>query len=152
VKVDKTAVGLRLKALRDDRNLSRSELASLLGFIGETIRKWERGKAAPRSNTVKWLADFYGISMNYILDGVAREENELERKLNAQLEVSEPAETKPEISVPIVDMNKRAVGLRLNALRNYNDLTRSDLAELLEINTHLLGGGKRANAHRAMIR
>lgn len=53
---------MRLRRLREQSGLSRSELAQRTGFSRPTIWAWESGKTQPRHNNLHTLAIALGIS------------------------------------------------------------------------------------------
>ncbi|MEW8957827.1 MAG: helix-turn-helix transcriptional regulator [Moorella sp. (in: firmicutes)] len=57
----------RLKKLREDKGLSQREIARLLGFAPSTIAMYETNKRTPDPETLQKLADFFGVSVDYLL-------------------------------------------------------------------------------------
>ena len=55
-----------LRALREQRGISQLELACELEVSQQLISKWERGDSQPRTDKIKVLADFYGVTTDYI--------------------------------------------------------------------------------------
>lgn len=60
------AVGLRLKNLRESRNLSQTQMAELLNLRQPSINKYEHGAATPTVENLRKYADYFGVSMDYI--------------------------------------------------------------------------------------
>lgn len=57
----------RLKDLRNDKELSQKEVAALLGIQQTVYSRYERGfQKIPLEHLIK-LADFYQVSVDYIL-------------------------------------------------------------------------------------
>lgn len=84
----------RIRDLREDRDLRQSDVANATGIDQKTISNYETGKTNPDSFAVIKLAEFFGVSTDYLL-GV--------EKANSDL-VSD-AEKKPE------DIKKRVAEL-----------------------------------------
>ena len=63
----------RLIQLRMEARLSQNELAERLGVSRSAIRGWEIGETLPGARPLMILADYYGVSVDYIL---GREEME----------------------------------------------------------------------------
>ncbi|MBO8138365.1 MAG: helix-turn-helix domain-containing protein [Desulfotomaculum sp.] len=59
--------GERLAQLRKEKGLSQSRLASLLKLGQSTIAMYERNKREPDTATINKLADFFGVSVDYLL-------------------------------------------------------------------------------------
>lgn len=60
----------RLKSLRKARGWTQEEAAKRLGLIRSTYSNYESGKREPDFDTAKEIADFYGVSVDYLLGGV----------------------------------------------------------------------------------
>lgn len=57
----------KLVALRADREMCRSKLRRLSGISIDCLRKLENGKALPRTETVRRLADALGVEVRELL-------------------------------------------------------------------------------------
>lgn len=85
----------RLKALRKSKGLSMKELGRLFGLSESTISLYESGKRQPDNETILKIADFFDVSVDYLL---GREEKETpsyteeERKLFGLIEQLTDAE------------------------------------------------------------
>jgi Predicted transcription factor, homolog of eukaryotic MBF1 len=66
--------GLRLKSLREKRSLSQNEIAERLNVTGATISGYEANTQSPPIENLKKLALIYGVSADYLLGLVDREE------------------------------------------------------------------------------
>lgn len=56
----------RIKELANKRNISLPVLESTLGLGNSTIVKWD--KSIPNADTLKKVADFFSVSMDYLMD------------------------------------------------------------------------------------
>ncbi|MED1915803.1 helix-turn-helix domain-containing protein [Bacillus thuringiensis] len=73
-------LGQRLKACRKAKKLTQHELSETLGFNRSTYAKYETGDNEPDNQTLQKLADFFGVSVDYLLgrtdvDLIIKEEN-----------------------------------------------------------------------------
>ena len=59
--------GIRLKELREERGLSQYGLAAAFGCPQSTIGGWESGARETNFSTLLKLADFFGVSIDYLL-------------------------------------------------------------------------------------
>ena len=57
----------RLRELRLERNLLQKDIASLLNITTSAYGYYEQGKRVPDSDTVKKLANFFEVSLDYLL-------------------------------------------------------------------------------------
>ena len=61
--------GDRLRKLRQSRGISQQQVAEYLGVNRTTYVKYETGKSEPNVGTLKKLAQYFDISMDYLLCG-----------------------------------------------------------------------------------
>lgn len=59
--------GTRLAALRKQKKLSQYELAEKLGFSRGKLANYEQGTREPDYETLKFLANFFDVSIDYLL-------------------------------------------------------------------------------------
>lgn len=57
----------RLYELREEAGLTMAELARAVGVSDATICKWEKGVTSPMSYAVIALAQFFGVTADYLL-------------------------------------------------------------------------------------
>ena len=62
---------LRIRDLREDRDLSQKELASLLDVHQTTYSDYELGNLNVPVSALNKLADFYNVSVDYLLGRTA---------------------------------------------------------------------------------
>ncbi|MCR8987894.1 helix-turn-helix transcriptional regulator [Brevibacillus laterosporus] len=64
------ALGERLKASRKAKKLTQADLSKLVGINRSTYAKYEIGINEPDNDTLQKLADFFGVSIDYLLGRV----------------------------------------------------------------------------------
>ena len=57
----------RMKALRKSRGLKQEEAAELSGISYMSYRRYERGEREPTVSSLWKIADFYGVSVDYLI-------------------------------------------------------------------------------------
>lgn len=57
----------RLRELRIEKQISQSELAKILGVSQRSISSWETGYREPDYEMLEQLADFFDVTMGYLL-------------------------------------------------------------------------------------
>ncbi|WYU50005.1 helix-turn-helix transcriptional regulator [Bacillus sp. FSL K6-0047] len=62
-----TIIGSRLKLLREKRGYSQKFVAEKIGVKNNTLSGYEAGRREPDSSTLNTLADFYKVSVDYLL-------------------------------------------------------------------------------------
>lgn len=55
-------------ALRTDMNMTQLRLAQILNYSDKAVSKWERGEAIPDIIVLKQIADYFGVSVDYLLE------------------------------------------------------------------------------------
>ena len=76
-----------IRGLREDRDLKQSDVAAILGTSQQYYSKYETGKYEMPVRCILILADFYGVSTDYLLglqnsqaiylDGLTEQEKQL---------------------------------------------------------------------------
>lgn len=56
----------RLAKLRDSRNLSQKEVAKEFGVVIRAYQRYEYGEREPQLSVLIRMADFYGVSIDYL--------------------------------------------------------------------------------------
>lgn len=57
----------KLKALREDRDLTQENIATILGTTQQQIYKYEKGIQEMTIGRLRTLCEYYGVSADYIL-------------------------------------------------------------------------------------
>lgn len=57
----------RLRELRKEKGLTTTELGEIIGCSNPTITNYERGYRKPDPETLLKLADYFGVSVDYLL-------------------------------------------------------------------------------------
>lgn len=57
----------RLQWMRERRGISRLVLSELCGLSKNVISRYERGEAEPSFSSLVALADFFGVSIDYLI-------------------------------------------------------------------------------------
>jgi len=73
----------RIRELREARGIEQKEFAIDLGISQPTVSAWENGKKTPSANNWNKIADYFGVSVDYVM---GREMNDEEQELIEYLE------------------------------------------------------------------
>ena len=57
----------RLKVLRKEKKATQQEVADAIGVTRRGFQKWENGESQIKSNNAKQLAEYFGVSVGYLL-------------------------------------------------------------------------------------
>ena len=58
----------RIKFLREEKNITQTELAKLLGITRSSVNAWELGISVPSTQYVVELASIFQVSTDYLLN------------------------------------------------------------------------------------
>lgn len=58
---------MKLKQLREQKQISQTALARHLGVVRSTICQYEKGNRIPDTETLIKLADYFNVSIDYLL-------------------------------------------------------------------------------------
>ncbi|WP_060678286.1 helix-turn-helix domain-containing protein [Virgibacillus halodenitrificans] len=70
-------LGQRLENLRERSDYKQKEISALLGFTTNVYGMYEREERAPSLDTLVELADFFHVSVDYLLRGMEYSSEEL---------------------------------------------------------------------------
>ncbi|MCG8501253.1 MAG: helix-turn-helix domain-containing protein [Firmicutes bacterium] len=59
--------GKRLRALREEKNMSQIELSKQLKITSQALSQYELGKRMPDTFMLEKLADFFDVTIDYLL-------------------------------------------------------------------------------------
>lgn len=59
----------RLTALMEERNLKPAQITRELGISGSSFTDWKKGKGSPSLEIVVKFADYFNVSLDYIVRG-----------------------------------------------------------------------------------
>lgn len=56
-----------IKELRKSKSIKQSELADILNVNRTAVAKWETGKNKPSADTLEEIADYFNVSIDYLM-------------------------------------------------------------------------------------
>ncbi len=71
-------LGARIAVLRQNAGLSQSALAAKLMISPSTVGMYEQGRREPSVDTLVAMAEFFGVSVEYLITGKTGEIQELQ--------------------------------------------------------------------------
>lgn len=75
---------MRLKQIREENGLSQSDLAKRINMTQQRISSYEKGIREPDIETLNILADFFNVSIDYLL-GKTDKRNNTENKKELEI-------------------------------------------------------------------
>ena len=79
----------RIKALRQERNKTQADIAAVLKIIRTTYGEYERGRIMPPMDKINALADYYGVTLDYLIGNTNNVTESTENKLDVSNSVKE---------------------------------------------------------------
>ncbi len=78
-------MGDRMQSLRKTRGLSQEQLAEKIGVSRQAVSKWESEQSIPELDKVILLSDFFEVTTDYLLKGIASEPPSAAKKIDAHV-------------------------------------------------------------------
>ena len=92
--MDQTKIGRLIALCRKEKELTQMQLAEMLGITDKAVSKWERGIAMPDTALMLPLCEILGISVNELLKGEKKMENETQSNEELLLSMAREIEQK----------------------------------------------------------
>ena len=108
--------GKRLKFYREKNNLTQAELGKIFNISDATINRYEKGQRQPDTDTLSKFADFFDISVDYLLGRTEDPQSKVLGKDELPKELIE-------IGIEYIEVIKEAQA---------SDITPKDIKELIE--------------------
>lgn len=78
-------MGDRIQSLRKTKGLSQEQLAEKIGVSRQAVSKWESEQSIPELDKVMMLSDFFDVTTDYLLKGIASEHPRASKKIDAHI-------------------------------------------------------------------
>ena len=65
----KTQFGTIVKQVRERKGMDQKELGEVVGVSDKTVSSWEINRTEPKMGIVQQLADYFGVSTDYLIKG-----------------------------------------------------------------------------------
>ena len=106
--------GDRLKELRKERNLTQEEIREICQVAKQTISNWENNVTQPPFDIVKRLAQYFGVTADYLLGLNQNDINRID-KLNIALREAGMIDSNE-------NLNEEEIKLALDQARQYKQM------------------------------
>ena len=67
----KTQFGTIVKQLREKKGMDQKQLGEIVGVSDKTVSSWEINRTEPKMGIVQQLADYFGVSTDYLLGRIS---------------------------------------------------------------------------------
>lgn len=105
--MDQIKTGNFFVSLRKEKNITQQQLADILQVSVKAVSKWECGEGYPSLQSLKDLSDFYGVTVDEIING-ERNKTEAKEPVNTSIQIKE----KKPLNFPIL----RSISLGITGL------------------------------------
>lgn len=122
-----------LRELRQSKSMTQSGVAEILGLTTNAYQSYERGTSEPSCKALNVLADFYGVTTDYLLGR--------EKKTDPFAELSLSAEDEQEVFAKYLSLPESVRAVILDVMLQLGDAARArraaaqDTPELTETTT-----------------
>lgn len=100
-----------LKQLRKEKGMTQTQFASEFNIATGTIAMWETGKRTPDTETLKKIARFFNVSIDFLLDNEKNSSNNVEELPEELVILNRNAKnTTPENRKKLLEMAKIMFG------------------------------------------
>ena len=111
-----------LKQLRTKRGLSQVELAEKLGFSAGLIGMYESGKRKPSFEALEAIADFFNISIDYLM---GKDDKSVYYLDPEAAEIAQEVQARPELKI-LFDASRKVSADDLNFVIGMIDRMKND--------------------------
>lgn len=166
-------LGDKIKALRKEKKLTQDDLANILNVHKTNVSKWERNKYKPSIDILANIADYFQVSVDYLIDNepaILLGEKLKDLRKTKGLTLKEVADNigLGESTISLYENNNRRpdyvtlnklsalynvsidyllnndspnvnFGERIKALREQNNITQQELADMLNVDRTSVG-------------
>ena len=80
----------KFKKLRKSNGLLQSDIASKINVSTSTVGMWEQGRNQPDNETVKKMANIFGVTTDYLLDNDIKEDKNKDLLETISEDLSDP--------------------------------------------------------------
>ena len=70
----KHGLAARIKDLRESQDMSAATLAKIAHVTPASVYQWEKRGASPRSETLTTIAETFGVTTEYLLEGTRKDD------------------------------------------------------------------------------
>jgi transcriptional regulator with XRE-family HTH domain len=100
---------LRLKELRKQRHLSQRDLADKLQVAQQTIGGWETGRTEPNNELLSKLADFFGVTVDYLLGRTNDQHEEVLAAAHLNKELKDMSKEQQQAIFDFIEFQKKRI-------------------------------------------
>lgn len=94
-------IGERIKHLRKTQNVTQETLAAALNISYQAVSKWENGTSLPDITLLPHIADFFGVTTDYLLDFSSQKQAEEIEELLAAAQKADRTGA-PEVAISLL--------------------------------------------------
>lgn len=124
----------KVNKLCKQNGIATTTLAVHLGLSKAIVTNWKKTNAKPRYSTVKKIADYFGIPVDYLLEDIDLNQSNSDANSTLTFTATAPATTAPSDELSdeercIIEPCIMNIGAKVKTLRKSLGLTQKELAE-----------------------
>lgn len=75
----------RFEELRNKRNVSVYAVSKATGITTTTFTNWKKGKYVPKRNKMQLIADYFNVTLDYLMEGKEKTFTESQAEIDIEL-------------------------------------------------------------------
>lgn len=119
-------IGQRIKELRENAGMTQAEIGKIAGVSNKAVWTWENGTALPRMGALQRIADRFGVSCSWIIEGDSETAKLAKDNLDGST-VAEPSNEKAEILIEKIKNMDEAQLAQLERLMLIAEMLNGDI-------------------------
>lgn len=112
--------------LLNEKGVTAYKVGKATGIAGSTFTDWKNGRSVPKQEKLQKIADFFGVSLDYLMTGKDTQPDYLYSDENADLliEITRKIKTNPEFAermahyMSLMSENKKSVDDMIDLMYN----------------------------------
>ena len=112
--------------LLNEKGVTAYKVGKATGIAGSTFTDWKNGRSVPKQEKLQKIADFFGVSLDYLMTGKDSQINYLYSNENTDLliEITRKIKTNPEFAermahyMSLMSENKKSVDDMIDLMYN----------------------------------
>ncbi len=108
--------------LLDEKGIKNADISRATGISNMTLSDWKNGKSTPKQDKLMKIADYFGVSLDYLMTGSDNKHSDADALLDVR--ISEDTELKEAIKkyYSLDDRKKKHVIELIELLSQTNDI------------------------------
>lgn len=124
---------MKLKELRESKKITQAELGKALAISTSTIGMYEQGRRNPDPEMLKKIADYFNVSIDYLLGHKSDEYDKLSNENLPKLNKKDKKDISKILDALVNDLDGKGAVAFYNGDEELDDETRALIAQSLKV-------------------